>query len=69
VKAITEATRARRNLRPHRPAVAAMWLWAERYSKQRGGSMDFWYSLSKSEKDLARSMATGICAAPPEGHE
>ncbi len=58
-----EMARAKRNLRPTPEAVAAMWLWGKRYSKQRGGSMDFWDGLSESEKRLARNCVEQILAA------
>lgn len=58
-----------RNLRPHKPARAAMWLWGEEYSKQVGGSMDFWDSLSDSRKDIARSVVSDIEKAEPEEYK
>jgi hypothetical protein len=58
--------RIRRNLDPHKPARAAMWLWGERYSQQGGGSMDFWDGLTKSEKELCRRMVREIEKARPE---
>lgn len=42
--------RDRRNLNPTAEAVVAMNLWGYTYSRQNGGSMDFWDSLSASEK-------------------
>ncbi len=56
-----------RNLNPHKPARAAMWLWSEKYAKQGGGSMDFWDSLSEVEKDMCRRMVSDIEAARNEG--
>lgn len=58
--------RAQRNLNPHKPAVAAMWLWGKRYSGQGGGSMDFWDSLTPSEKRLCRDMVKRINEARSE---
>lgn len=55
-----------RNLNPHKPAKAAMYLWGERYSKQGGGSMDFWDALSESERRLARDLVADIEKARPE---
>lgn len=53
----------KRNLNPHQSAVAAMWLWGERYAAQGGGSMDFWDSLTDSEKRLCRDMVRRIMEA------
>lgn len=39
-----------RNLNPTAEAVVAMNLWGDTYSRQNGGSMDFWDSLSESKK-------------------
>jgi hypothetical protein len=58
--------RAQRNLNPHKAAVAAMWLWGSRYAAQGGGSMDFWDSLTRSEKGTCRNMVKQIEAAPKE---
>lgn len=55
-----------RNLNPHQPARAAMWLWGKRYSEQGGGSMDFWDKLSESEKRLARELVADILKSRPE---
>lgn len=55
-----------RNLKPHKFAVAAMWLFGESYSKQSGGSMDFWDSLSESRKSVCKSMVSAIEKAPKE---
>ena len=56
----------RRNLNPHKSAVAAMCIWGKRYSEQGGGSMDFWDALSESEKDIARALVERIEAARKE---
>lgn len=58
-----------RNLDPHRPAKCAMWLYGERYSKQGGGSMDFWDRLSESDKKTCRRMANDIATTRPENDE
>lgn len=55
-----------RNLNPHKPARAAMYLWGERYSKQRSGSMDFWDILTESERRLCRDLVADIEKARPE---
>lgn len=39
-----------RNLNPTIQARVAMIVYGERYSKQDGGSMDFWDSLSETDK-------------------
>jgi len=57
----------RRNLNPHAEAVAAMSLFSHRYAhEQRGGSMDFWDSLSESEKARCRDLVVRIAASPRE---
>jgi hypothetical protein len=35
---MTKDEQIKRNLNPHKAAIAAMWLWGEEYSKQGGGS-------------------------------
>ena len=61
-----ERKQAKRNLHPHKAAMAAMWHWGQRYSQQRGGSMDFWDSLSDFERDLCRRMVREIENCPEE---
>lgn len=58
--------RNQRNLRPHKPAVIAMSMWGAEYSRQGGGSMDFWESLSESRKRICREVLSRINAAPEE---
>lgn len=54
-----------RNLNPHAAARAAMWLFGRRYSEFGGGSMDFWDSLSRSDKRNAAMLAKEIREARP----
>lgn len=54
----------RRNLNPTAPAYAAMALFGYRYSKQKGGSMDFWDSLSDYDKRTCTELAELIRKAP-----
>lgn len=63
-----ENRRTRRNLNPHKAAVAAMYLWGRAYSRQggSGGSMDFWDDLSPASRDLCRRMVADIEKARPE---
>lgn len=63
---LTEKARAARNLRPHKPAVIAMAMWGHEYSQQRGGSMDFWETLSESRKRICRDVLERIAKAPEE---
>jgi len=63
---MSEVKDQKRNLDPHRPAKCAMWLYGDRYSKQGGGSMDFWDRLSESEKYTCRRMARDIVNTRPE---
>ena len=62
-------TTEERNLDPHRPARCAMWLFADRYTSQRGGSMDFWDKLSNSDKEKCRRMAEQISCTRPESDD
>ncbi len=56
----------RRNLNPHKPARIAMLVWGERYSKQGGGSMDFWDRLTPTEQQSCRLWLEEIEQARPE---
>lgn len=56
--------RAKRNLNPHKWAVAAMWIFGKEYSEQGGGSMDFWDSLPASKQRLAKDLVNAINRAP-----
>jgi hypothetical protein len=58
--------KAARNLNPHKAAVAAMFLYGRRYSEGRGGSMDFWDSLRKSDQRVCRDLVAKVEAAPSE---
>ena len=62
-------TKEERNLDPHRPARCAMWLYAEHYKNQKGGSMDFWDRLTELEKDTCRRMAEQISCTRPESND
>ena len=56
--------RDRRNMNAIAPARVAMCIWGKRYSEQRGGVMDFWDTLSNSEKLQCIAAAEVIRAAP-----
>lgn len=58
--------RDRRNLNPHKPAVAAMWLYGAEYAAQGGGSMDFWDRLDESRKRICRDFLERLKAVPDE---
>ena len=58
--------RDKRNLNPHRAARAAMWLFGARYAAQDRGSMDFWDSLSDSDKRSCRELVGHILNSPAE---
>lgn len=60
-----EIRRAKRNLDPTAPAVGAMTMWGDRYSKQNGGSMDFWDSLTGYEQKFCEEIADKVRAARP----
>lgn len=52
-----------RNLNPTPEAYFAMYHWHKRYSSQCGGSMDFWDSLSESEKGFCKDAVIKINSA------
>jgi hypothetical protein len=58
-----------RNLNPHKFAVAAMWLFGAEYSKQGGGSMDFWDRLPGNKKDTIFMMIMQIEQAQSSSEE
>lgn len=49
-----------RNLNPTPEARVAMIIWGQRYSEQRGGSMDFWDSLSNDERERCRLVVKAL---------
>ena len=56
----------KRNLNPHKAAVAAMYIWGASYARQGGGSMDFWDSLREIDKDTCRRLVQDIGKARKE---
>ncbi len=60
---MTEEEKMKRNLNPTPEAVIAMYMWAQEYSEQRGGSMDFWDKLSKHRKNVCINCLQRIHAA------
>lgn len=63
---VRERARDRRNLNPTAPARVAMAMWGKRYSEQRGGSMDFWDTLTEGEQRTCREVAEKVREAPME---
>lgn len=61
---MNERDRARRNLNPHAEAIAARFLWGYQYAAQRGGTMDFWDSLTEHQKALCRELVDRVLDAP-----
>lgn len=57
---------AQRDLKPHKSAKMAMWLWGANYAASGNGSMGYWDSLSDSAKETARRAVADITAAPDE---
>lgn len=55
-----------RNFNPHKEAVIAMWLFGKVCADRGEGSMDFYDSLSDSEKRLCKKTMEGIEEAPPK---
>jgi hypothetical protein len=56
----------RRNLNPHKAAIAAMNIWGREYSRSGGGLMNFWDGLTESAKRQARELVKRIEEAPEE---
>lgn len=67
--ALSERQRDKRNLDPHKAAVAAMWIWGSEYGAQRGGSMDFWNNLTEGRKRTARELVDRIAKARERSRE
>lgn len=63
---MSKEERTRENLNPHRPAKAAMWLFGSRYANYTGGSIDFWESLSDTDRAICRRLVDDIINAPEE---
>lgn len=62
---MSDKEREKLNLDPHKGAVAAMWLWGAAYDAQKGGSMDFWDSLTESQREQCKRLVQDIeCARP-----
>lgn len=62
-----EIERNRRNLHPHAEARLAMAMWSHEYAyEQKGGSMDFWDSLSPARKRFCVSVVDEVLAANDE---
>ena len=61
-----EQEQIHRNNDPHKPAVAAMYMWGAEYARQGGGSMDFWDKLSASRKTICRELVARLEKAPGE---
>jgi hypothetical protein len=57
---------AQRDLNPHKPARAAMFLWSAVYAKSGLGGMGFWDSLTDQQKRYCRDCVAGILAARDE---
>lgn len=49
-----------RNLNPTPAARVAMIIWGKDYSQQRGGSMDFWDSLSADQQNRCNHVVTDL---------
>lgn len=63
---MTDRERNCRNLNPHKPARLAMALWGNEYSKQLGGSMDFWDKLTPELQRRCRELVAEIMASRDE---
>lgn len=54
-----------RNLNPTPDARVAMIVWGEEYSKQKGGSMDFWDSLDELRQRKCRLVVKALASTNP----
>ncbi len=62
-----DAERHRRNLNPHAEARLAMAIWSHEYAhEQKGGSMDFWDSLSPSRQTICVTVLDDVLKAMSE---
>ena len=52
-----------RNINPHAEALMAMIVYGNRYARQTGGSMDFWDTLTRWEKESCRIWVNNIIDA------
>jgi len=52
--------RGAENLNPTAEAVAAMYVFSYMYAAQKGGSMDFWHSLTDREKKLCAELVERV---------
>src|SRR5215475_6364895 len=59
-------SKATRNIYPHKEARIAILLWNNEYAAQNGGAMDFWDSLTDSQKQTCREALEQIENAPKE---
>ena len=50
----------KRNLNPTPAARVAMIIWGKQYSEKRGGSMDFWDSLSVDQQNRCEHVVTDL---------
>jgi hypothetical protein len=51
-------------MKPHKQAVTAMFIYHEQYAAQRSGCIEFWESLSKSEKRVCQDLINLIESRP-----
>lgn len=53
-----------RNLKPTAEAIVAMCIWGNQYSRRKGGSMDFYDSLTIGQKKQCAETVQQILDAP-----
>ena len=49
-----------RNLKPHKEAIAMMYIFGPEYSSQKKGCMDYFGSLSEYQKNICRGCVNQI---------
>lgn len=54
----------RRNLNPHKEAIAAMTIWGAEYSKSGVGSMDFFDQLADGRQRVCRDLIDRLETTP-----
>lgn len=66
---LTETQRTKRNINPHKDAIAAMRMWPAEYAASGGGCMDFWDDLTDRRKRYVRDMLDRLDECPRRATE
>jgi hypothetical protein len=61
-----ELARDKRNMNPHKAAIAAMYLYGAEYAAQRDGIMEFWDRLDGERQQTCRRLVDRLSEARKE---